>query len=73
MNSTYDFIDFVIETLVSYHQDGGQELGMIHLGGDPAPPRAWVDSSACQELSYPSNGRTIRRCQTDQRILSIRI
>ncbi|XP_067928244.1 beta-hexosaminidase-like [Watersipora subatra] len=47
----YNFTEKVITTLQSYHAEAGQNLTIVHLGGDEVASGAWIGSPACQRLT----------------------
>lgn len=49
MESTYAFVDRVIEDLKTMHQQAGQPLTLYHIGADETAG-AWLDSPKCQAL-----------------------
>lgn len=57
LNSSYDFIRNVTETLIQYHNEAGQPLQIFHLGGDEVPGDAWKKSPDCQNLLAEKNGK----------------
>ncbi|RHW77978.1 family 20 glycosylhydrolase [Colwellia sp. RSH04] len=49
MESTYAFIDQVLDDLQTIHQKAGQPLEVYHIGADETAG-AWVESPVCQAL-----------------------
>ncbi len=55
LESSYAFVDRVLDDLISLHQQAQHPLKMYHIGADETAG-AWVDSPACQALIQdPSN------------------
>lgn len=54
INTSYAFVERVIQVLKDYHQEAGQPLTLIHLGGDEVP-KAWIESPICQSLLNATN------------------
>jgi hexosaminidase len=48
--STYRFIEKVVDQLISYYAEANLSLNMIHIGGDEVPEGVWTDSPACMAL-----------------------
>jgi len=48
--STYRFMNVVIDDVIAMHADAGVPLNMIHMGGDEVPHGAWEQSPACDDL-----------------------
>lgn len=49
LESSYAFVDRVLDDLIALHQQAEQPLKMYHIGADETAG-AWVDSPACQAL-----------------------
>ena len=49
MESTYAFVDRVLDDLQKIHQSAGQPLEVYHIGADETAG-AWLDSPVCQAL-----------------------
>lgn len=49
IESTYDFIELLVEAVVSMHNDT-QPLTIFHFGGDEVAHGAWLSSPACDNL-----------------------
>ena len=49
LNSTYNFVQHVLLTLIDIHKDISP-LKVFHAGGDEVATGAWINSSACQYL-----------------------
>lgn len=47
--STYRFMNLVINELIAMHQEAGTPLTMMHVGGDEVPHGTWEESPACAE------------------------
>jgi len=50
MESTYNFIDKVVEEVVKMHDEAGIPLKTLHTGGDEVPAGAWQKSPICAAL-----------------------
>ena len=50
MESTYNFIDKVVEEVVKMHEEAGVPLKTLHTGGDEVPAGAWQKSPICADL-----------------------
>lgn len=48
--STYAFVEKVVEELVAMYQEAGVKLSVIHSGGDEIPYGAWMKSPLCNDL-----------------------
>lgn len=48
--STYDFIELVVDNLIDIYEQAGQELPIIHIGGDEVPKGVWTSSPNCEAL-----------------------
>ncbi len=48
IESTYRFLDLVIDEIVAMHQVAGAPLNTIHIGGDEVPAGVWQQSPACE-------------------------
>ena len=48
MESTYRFVQLVIDELVDMYQEAGAKLSTLHIGGDEVPRGAFVHSPVCQ-------------------------
>ena len=53
-NSTYVFIEKVVDEIQGLFEEAGAPLTTIHTGGDEVPHGVWEKSPACDEL-YKSN------------------
>ena len=49
IESTYNFIEHIVKTVVDLHRDI-QPLSIFHFGGDEVANDAWLGSPACQRL-----------------------
>ena len=63
LESTYRFMDVVIEELVEMHGEAGAPLNMIHMGGDEVPRGAWEESPACRSLMVELDIQNVRQLQ----------
>lgn len=61
--STYRFIDLLIDELVDMHQEAGAPLHMIHMGGDEVPHGAWEKSPLCNTLMQEMDIENVRHLQ----------
>ena len=50
LESTYNFMALVFDSLIAMHNEAGVPLTEIHIGGDEVPEGAWYGSPACQHL-----------------------
>lgn len=50
LESTYNFMALVFDSLIAMHKEAGVPLTEIHIGGDEVPEGAWYGSPACQHL-----------------------
>jgi hexosaminidase len=50
LNSTYTFIEKVLDELLAMYKEAGAPLSTVHLGGDEVPAGVWEKSPACQKL-----------------------
>ncbi|MEM1136766.1 MAG: family 20 glycosylhydrolase, partial [Bacteroidota bacterium] len=48
--SSYDFLEVVVEELVTMYEDAGIKLQTLHTGGDEVPSGAWEASPICQNF-----------------------
>ncbi|MCC5941220.1 MAG: carbohydate-binding domain-containing protein [Balneolaceae bacterium] len=46
--STFRFLDLVIDEVIAMHQLAGAPLNTIHIGGDEVPAGVWQGSPACE-------------------------
>jgi hexosaminidase len=49
-NSTYNFIEAVVQEVVAIYKEADAPLTTIHTGGDEVPEGVWEKSKACQSL-----------------------
>lgn len=63
LESTYRFMDLVIDDLVDMHQEADVALNMIHMGGDEVPRGAWEKSPACNDLMREKGIENVRNLQ----------
>ncbi len=57
LNSSYKFMNILMDTFIAYHNEAGVPLTEFHVGGDEVPGGAWMGSPACQALMQ-ENGWT---------------
>lgn len=50
LNSTYRFIETVVDDLISMYAEAGLKLKTVHLGGDEVPNGSWHQSKAVKQL-----------------------
>ncbi|HXF94980.1 MAG TPA: family 20 glycosylhydrolase, partial [Gemmatimonadales bacterium] len=50
LESSYRFIEAVVDELAAMHADAGAPLTLVHVGGDEVPPGVWERSPACRRL-----------------------
>ena len=55
MESTYKFMETVIDALIAMYDEAGQELDCIHIGGDEVADGAWLGSPVCQNFMKENN------------------
>ncbi|MGH7576334.1 MAG: family 20 glycosylhydrolase, partial [Longimicrobiales bacterium] len=48
--STYRFLERVVDDLIAMHAEAGTPLDVIHVGGDEVPAGVWRHSPACEAL-----------------------
>lgn len=63
LESTYRFMNVVIENLVEMHGEADAPLNMIHMGGDEVPRGAWEESPACRRLMEELEIENVRQLQ----------
>jgi len=63
LESTYRFMDVVIEELIDMHREAGAPLNVIHMGGDEVPRGAWTESPACKVLMEQEQIENVRDLQ----------
>ncbi|WP_044243970.1 family 20 glycosylhydrolase [Chondromyces apiculatus] len=56
LDSTYKFINTVIDEIVAMYKEAGAPLQSIHTGGDEVPSGVWVESPACKALIAKAPG-----------------
>lgn len=61
--STYRFMELVIDELVAMHMLAGAPLNSIHVGGDEVPHGVWEQSPACQRLMEEEGIENVRDLQ----------
>ncbi|BFZ06050.1 hypothetical protein BsWGS_09089 [Bradybaena similaris] len=50
MESTYNFVDIIMDQFIDLHKQGQQPLKRFHFGGDEVGRGAWVNSSHCRQV-----------------------
>ncbi|APD06202.1 beta-N-acetylhexosaminidase [Flavobacteriaceae bacterium UJ101] len=50
LESTYTFIDTVVDELIKMYQEANVTLTTIHTGGDEVPDGVWEKSSICENI-----------------------
>jgi len=50
LESTYNFIENVVDELIGMHSDAGTVLRTVHVGGDEVPGGVWQKSPVCNNL-----------------------
>lgn len=61
LESTYDFIERIVKSLIEYHS-GIMPLKIYHFGGDEVAKGTWENSTACDEfINKSSNVRKFQR------------
>ncbi|KAJ7372787.1 hypothetical protein OS493_016706 [Desmophyllum pertusum] len=55
INSTYDFLEYLLSTLLHLHGDI-QPLTFFHFGGDEVPDGVWVESPECHKMTHAFEG-----------------
>lgn len=48
--STYQFLEQIVQSTVSMYQEAGVPLQAIHIGGDEVPEGVWQQSPVCKNL-----------------------
>ncbi len=48
LNSTYTFVEKVLDELLDMYREAGAPISTVHLGGDEVPVGVWEKSPACQ-------------------------
>lgn len=61
--STYDFIDLVVDNLMKIYDQAGQELRIVHIGGDEVPKGVWTASPNCDALLASNPELEVSRLQ----------
>jgi len=58
LESSYNFIEAVIENIVSMYHEAGAPLTTIHSGGDEVPAGSWEKSPVCKQFleAHPEIG-----------------
>jgi hexosaminidase len=59
LESTYRFIERVVNDLAAMHREAGAPLRNIHMGGDEVPNGVWVGSPAVQALMQKQGLRSV--------------
>jgi hexosaminidase len=57
--SSYRFVETVVDEIVSLYGEAGARLTAVHIGGDEVPDGAWQRSAACDGADL--HGRFVRR------------
>lgn len=52
--STYQFLEQVVQSTVSMYQEAGVPFRTIHIGGDEVPAGVWEQSPKCEQLMSQS-------------------
>lgn len=52
--STYRFMEVVVDDLIAMHDEAGVPLDVVHVGGDEVPAGVWQRSPACEALAAAS-------------------
>ncbi len=55
LESTYKFLEIVVESLAYSYQDAGLTLKTIHIGGDEVPNGVWEESPVARKLIETNN------------------
>jgi len=50
LNSTYHFIETVVDDLIKMYDEAGLKLKTVHMGGDEVPNGSWQQSNAVKQL-----------------------
>lgn len=61
--STYRFMDLVIDEIVEMHREADAPLNMIHMGGDEVPRGTWEESPLCNSLMKELDIKNVRQLQ----------
>lgn len=61
--STYDFIELVVDNLINIYDQAGLELPIIHIGGDEVPKGVWTASPNCEALLAQNNDLKVSQLQ----------
>ncbi len=61
--STYRFMEVVIDEIVDMHRAAGAPLSTIHVGGDEVPHGVWEESPACRQLMDEEGIENVRDLQ----------
>ena len=61
--STYRFMEVVIDEIVDMHRVAGAPLSTIHVGGDEVPHGVWEESPACRQLMDEEGIENVRDLQ----------
>ncbi len=61
--STYRFMEVVIDEIVDMHRAAGVPLTTIHMGGDEVPHGVWEKSPACSQLMEDEGIENVRDLQ----------
>ena len=61
--STYRFMEVVIDEIVDMHREAGAPLTTIHMGGDEVPHGVWENSPVCSQLMEDQEIENVRDLQ----------
>lgn len=61
--STYDFIELVVDNLINIYDQAGQELPILHIGGDEVPKGVWTASPNCEALLAQNDDLEVTQLQ----------
>ncbi|WP_340105409.1 family 20 glycosylhydrolase [Rhodohalobacter sp. 8-1] len=61
--STYRFMNLVIDELNAMHEDANVPMQMMHIGGDEVPHGAWEKSPACKQTMEELDLKSARHLQ----------
>ncbi len=50
MESTYRFLETVVDDLIAMYDEAGVPLNVVHTGGDEVPDGVWQKSPSCEQL-----------------------
>lgn len=55
LESSYGFIENVVDELIGMHREAGTDLQTVHVGGDEVPAGVWQKSPVCDTLIAKNN------------------